>query len=64
MKKGFLAGGSSPRKSSAALAVAAVAGGVRARNVDNVLHAPLVQHRLDAGARPIRVEADFVTCSQ
>ena len=32
--------------------------------VDNLLAADIVRDRLSGGATPIRVEADFVTCSQ
>ena len=35
-----------------------------ALGVDNLLAAPLVSRRVAAGAEPLRVEADFVTCSQ
>lgn len=32
--------------------------------VDNILAATQVRDRIDAGATPLRIEADFVTCSQ
>ena len=32
--------------------------------VDNLLAASSVKQRLAAGAAPLRIEADFVTCSQ
>ena len=32
--------------------------------MDNLLHAPAVRARRAAGATPLRIEADFVTCSQ
>ena len=32
--------------------------------VDNVLAATQVRDRIDAGAKTLRIEADFVTCSQ
>ena len=35
-----------------------------ALGVDNLLAAPLVSRRVASGAEPLRVEADFVTCSQ
>ena len=35
-----------------------------ARGVDNILAASSVRDRLAAGATPLRVDADFVTCSQ
>ena len=41
-----------------ALACAAALG------VDNLLAAPLVSPRVASGAEPLRIEADFVTCSQ
>jgi len=34
------------------------------RGVDNILAAANVQERMAAGATKLRVEADFVTCSQ
>ena len=34
------------------------------RGVDNILGEASVRERLAAGATPLRVEADFVTCSQ
>lgn len=34
------------------------------RGVDNLLAAEEVEQRLAAGATPLRIEADFVTCSQ
>ena len=46
--------------SSAVLMVAASS----YRGVDNLLAAASVQERLMAGATPLRIEADFVTCSQ
>ena len=36
----------------------------RGGGVDNILAAKQVQDRIDAGAVPLRIEADFVTCSQ
>ena len=44
--------------SLSALACAAALG------VDNLLAAPLVSPRVASGAEPLRIEADFVTCSQ
>ena len=32
--------------------------------VDNLLAAASVRERIAAGATPLRIEADFVTCSQ
>ena len=69
MKKGFLlgGGGSAPRSKSAVRALAAASATMAAAantGVDNLLAAPLVKERLAAGAKPIRIECDFVTCSQ
>ena len=36
----------------------------RGGGVDNILAATQVRDRIDAGAVPLRIEADFVTCSQ
>ena len=36
----------------------------RGGGVDNILAAKQVRDRIDAGAVPLRIEADFVTCSQ
>ena len=36
----------------------------RGGGVDNVLAAAQVRARIDAGAKSLRIEADFVTCSQ
>ena len=36
----------------------------RCGGVDNILAATQVRGRIDAGAVPLRIEADFVTCSQ
>jgi len=36
----------------------------RGGGVDNILAATQVRDRIDAGATPLRIEADFVTCSQ
>ena len=36
----------------------------RGGGVDNILAASEVRNRIEAGAIPLRVEADFVTCSQ
>lgn len=46
----------------AALVVAAAT--TRTLGVDNLLEAAQVESRLAAGATALRVEADFVTCSQ
>jgi len=48
------------RTPSVALMVAATS----FRGVDNLLGASNVRERISAGAAPLRVEADFVTCSQ
>ena len=64
MKKGFLLGGSASR---AVTTMAAVASSSRAplEPVANILHAQLVSKQKAAGAaRVVRVECDFVTCSQ
>ena len=34
------------------------------KGVDNLLEAAQVESRIAAGATPLRVEGDFVTCSQ
>ena len=47
---------------TAAMTLTAVAGTVPA--VDNLLAAATVRDRLAAGAKPLRIECDFVTCSQ
>ena len=36
----------------------------RGGGVDNILATTQVRDRIDAGAVPLRIEADFVTCSQ
>jgi len=36
----------------------------RGGGVDNILAATQVRDRIYAGATPLRIEADFVTCSQ
>lgn len=41
-----------------------VASATSFRGVDNLLAASSVSDRLAAGAVPLRIEADFVTCSQ
>lgn len=46
----------------AALVVAAATTTIR--GVDNILEAAQVEARLAAGARALRIEGDFVTCSQ
>lgn len=48
-----------PRAASTAVLMAAASCGV-----DNLLLASDVRERIAAGAVPLRVEADFVTCSQ
>ena len=56
MKKGFLNGARMTLVTGAAASLAAAP--------DNLLAASSVRARLAAGAVPLRVEADFVTCSQ
>ena len=34
------------------------------KGVDNLLEAAQVESRIAAGATPLRIEGDFVTCSQ
>ena len=60
MKKGFLLG------ASKTMAVAAAAASPRAPlgPVDNLLGAWSVATQKAGGAKPLRVECDFVTCSQ
>jgi len=70
MKKGFLlssSGGSTraTRGIVASLATAAAtASQLESKSVDNLLAAASVRQQLAAGARALRIEADFVTCSQ
>ena len=63
MRRGFLLGGvataaAGPNLVGTANLVAA------AKPVDNLLGAALVRERRAAGATVVRIEADFVTCSQ
>ena len=65
MKKGFLLGGSASRAVTTMAAAAVASSRAPFQPVDNILHAQLVAKQKAAGAvRVIRVECDFVTCSQ
>ena len=57
MKKGFLL---NPR----AVAASSLANTMLAAVQDNLLCASKVRERLAAGATSLRIECDFVTCSQ
>ena len=60
MKKGFLLAAAA----SHTLAPAAAAAAVGVAHVDNLLARSFVTQRLAAGAKTLRIECDFVTCSQ
>jgi hypothetical protein len=71
MKKGFLLGGKPSARSpiGAAMTTSASVGGASATRqplgpVDNILAAASVKKQKDAGATALRIECDFVTCSQ
>ena len=69
MKKGFLLGGSpSPARAMTTLAAAAASTVAATRAplgpVDNLLNAASVAKQKIGGAKALRIECDFVTCSQ
>ena len=63
MRPGFLHSPNS-RSSAAATAAMTLTAVAGTSSVDNLLAAAAVRDRLAAGAKPLRIECDFVTCSQ
>ena len=68
MRKGFLLGSSSvpsrPAVARSLMTLTATTLASKPPPVDNLISAATVNRRLEHGAKPLRVECDFVTCSQ
>ena len=62
MRKGFLLAGASAPSVQSLMTLAATS--TPSAGVDNLISASQVRERLAAGASRLRVECDFVTCSQ